>query len=101
VPETLAWQVPGASEEVRHAFARATCSGCHKSETGTNFLHVRTREVGSPSLLSAFLTQELSPTGPRVADFHELLNTQGDLDKVKDGKGKDHKDKKHGEGGDD
>ena len=101
VPDTLAWQVPGVSEEVRHAFAKATCSGCHKPETGTNFLHVRTREVGSPSLLSAFLAQELAPGGPRVTDFHELLNAQGDPDKVKDGKGKDHKDKKHGEDGGD
>ncbi|HEX8704972.1 MAG TPA: hypothetical protein VF815_39430 [Myxococcaceae bacterium] len=101
VPETLSWQVPGVSEEVRHAFAKATCSGCHKPETGTNFLHVRTREVGSPSLLSDFLAQELRPGGPRVTDFHELLNVQGDLEKVKDGKGKDHKDKKHGEDGDD
>ena len=74
--QTWPGQVPGVTEEVRHAFAQATCSGCHKSETGTNFLHVRTREVGSPSLLSAFLTQELSPAGPRVTDFHELLNTR-------------------------
>jgi hypothetical protein len=95
VPETLSWQVPGVSEEVRHAFAQSTCSGCHKSETGTSFLHVRTREAGSASLLSDFLAQELSPGGPRVTDFHELLNTQGDLDKLKDGKGKDHKDRKH------
>jgi hypothetical protein len=100
VPETLSWQVPGAAEPVRHAFALATCSGCHKSETGTNFLHVRSREVGSPAPISAFLAQELSATGPRVADFHELLNVD-DADKVKDGKGKDHKDKKDDEDGGD
>jgi len=96
VPADLAWGVPGATEEVRHAFAQATCSGCHKSETGTNFLHVRTREVGSPSLLSAFLTEQLSPTGPRLADFQALLNTH-DPSKVKDGKGKDHAGRKDGE----
>jgi len=45
-------------------------------------LHVRTREVGSPSLLSAFLAQELAPGGPRVTDFHELLNAQGDPETV-------------------
>ena len=95
VPAALAWEVPGATEEVRHAFALATCSGCHKSETGTNFLHVRTREVGSPSPLSAFLTQQLSPTGPRLPDFQALLNTF-DLSKVKDGRGKDHGDRKDG-----
>jgi hypothetical protein len=89
VPSTLTWTVPGVTEEVRHAFALATCSGCHKSETGTNFLHVRTREPGSPSLLSAFLAQELSPTGPRVADFHALLNAPAS-DEVRDGRGRDH-----------
>jgi hypothetical protein len=56
---------------------------------------VRTREVGSPSQLSAFLTQQLSPTGPRLADFQALLSTH-DPARVKDGKGKDHKDKKGG-----
>jgi hypothetical protein len=89
VPTDLAWTVPGAPEQVRRAFALASCSGCHKSETGTNFLHVRSREVGSASQLSAFLTQELSPGGPRMADFQLLLNTV-DPDKVKDGKGRDH-----------
>ncbi|HYI02209.1 hypothetical protein [Hyalangium sp.] len=89
VPAELAWVVPGATEEVRHALALATCSGCHKSETGTNFLHVRTREAGSPSQLSPFLTQELSPTGPRRADFHTLLNTH-DPENVQDGEGNDH-----------
>jgi hypothetical protein len=98
VPTELAWVVPGVSEEVRQAFAVSTCSGCHKSETGTNFLHVRTREPGSASQLSAFLAQELSPTGPRVTDFHALLNVD-DVDKVKEGKGKGHKDKKRDRNG--
>jgi hypothetical protein len=89
VPSDLAWSVPGVTEEVRHAFAQATCSGCHKSETGTTFLHVRTREPGNPSLLSPFLTQALSPTGPRVADFHALLNTHASGE-VRDGRGRDH-----------
>ena len=89
VPSDFTWAVPGVTEEVRHAFAQAACSGCHKSETGTNFLHVRTREPGNPSQLSAFLTQELSPTGPRVADFHALLNTSVP-DDVGDGRGDDH-----------
>ncbi|KFE70218.1 hypothetical protein [Hyalangium minutum] len=89
VPEDLAWSVPGVSEQVRKAFAQATCSGCHKSETGTNFLHVRLREVGSASQLSAFLAQELSSSGPRVADFQTLLNIR-DLAQVRNGKGRDH-----------
>jgi hypothetical protein len=81
--------VPGVTEEVRHAFALATCNECHKSATGTPFLHVRTREPGNPSQLSAFLTQELSPTGPRVADFHSLLNIS-DADRIGDGRRDDH-----------
>ncbi|MFL5343329.1 MAG: hypothetical protein ACJ8AT_00955 [Hyalangium sp.] len=89
VPSTLAWVVPGVSEDVRHAFAGAMCSGCHKSETGTNFLHVRTREVGSPAQISAFLTEQLSPGGPRLTDFSQLLST-GDADSVGNGRGKDH-----------
>lgn len=89
VPSDLAWTVPGASEEVRHALAQAMCSGCHKSETGTNFLHVRSREVGSASQLSAFLAQQLSPSGPRLTDFQTLLNTL-DPDRVENGKGRDH-----------
>jgi hypothetical protein len=90
VPSTLAWAVPGATEEVRHAFGQGTCSGCHKSETATSFLHVRTREAGSPSLLSAFLTEQLGPTGPRMTDFHALLNTPAP-DRVRDGCGRDHR----------
>ncbi len=89
VPSTLAWQVPGVSEEVRHALAGAMCSGCHKSETGTNFLHVRPREVGSPSQISAFLAEQLLPDGPRVTDFFQLLST-GDAESVENGRGMDH-----------
>ncbi|MCY1023099.1 hypothetical protein [Pyxidicoccus sp. MSG2] len=89
VPQNSLWQVPGVTEEVRHAFAQATCSGCHKAETGTNFLHVRTREVGAASSVSAFLAQELALDGPRVTDFAELLNTQ-DLARVKEGRRQEH-----------
>jgi hypothetical protein len=89
VPTTLAWVVPGAPEQVRHAFALATCSGCHKSETATNFLHVRSREPGSPALLSPFLTDQLSLSGPRVTDFATLLST-ADENMLRDGQGRDH-----------
>ena len=89
VPSNLAWVVPGVDENVRHAFALATCSGCHKSETGTNFLHVRMREAGARAAISAFLAEQLSPTGPRVADFVGLLNTTN-ASKVKNGSGRDH-----------
>ena len=94
VPSSLAWAVPGAAEDVRHAFGQGTCSGCHKSETATSFLHVRTREPGSPSLLSAFLTEQLTPAGPRVTDFHGVLNTPGP-DRVRDGCGRDHRSRRY------
>ncbi|WP_224364476.1 hypothetical protein [Hyalangium versicolor] len=89
VPSALDWQVPGVNEAVRSAFAAATCSGCHRSETGTNFLHVRTREPGTSSSISAFLAEQLSPGGPRVADFVDLLNTS-DMEQMENGRGSDH-----------
>jgi hypothetical protein len=89
VPEGGSWQVPGAAEDVRHAFAKATCSGCHKAETGANFLHIRTREIGAASPVSAFLAGELAMSGPRVADFHGLLNV-AHVDEVQSGKRRDH-----------
>ncbi|MFP2911553.1 hypothetical protein ACLESD_42310 [Pyxidicoccus sp. 3LFB2] len=88
VPEGGSWQVPGVTEDVRHAFALATCSGCHKAETGANFLHVRTREVGTASPVSAFLAGELA-AGARVADFHRLLNV-ADAEQIQSGKRRDH-----------
>lgn len=96
VPKALSWSVPGVPEEVRSAFALATCSGCHKSETETNFLHVRPREPGSRSSLSAFLMQELSASGPRVADFHALLNTPAP-EQARSGGGRDHGERRHDE----
>ncbi|XXF81328.1 hypothetical protein P2318_16675 [Myxococcaceae bacterium GXIMD 01537] len=83
-----AWQVPGVPEDVRGAFALATCSGCHKAETGTNFLHLRSREVGAASQLSAFLQGQLAPGGPRLLDYLSLLNAQNP-EAVRDGIGLD------------
>jgi hypothetical protein len=70
----IPWQAPGVDGEVRHRFALNTCSGCHRLETGTPFLHVgfpesaRRRNVareglGGRAALSAFLNG-----GPPVAD---------------------------------
>lgn len=70
----IPWQAPGVGRDVRHKFALNTCSGCHRLETGTPFLHVgfpesaRGRDVvknglGERAELSAFLTG-----GPAVAD---------------------------------
>jgi hypothetical protein len=88
-PDALPWRVPGAPEEVRRAFGVATCSGCHKAETGTDFLHVRNREPGKASVLSGFLLEEVGPTGRRFLDYQSLLN-QGDPYAVQDGRGLDH-----------
>jgi hypothetical protein len=83
------WQVPGASEELRRAFSEATCGGCHKGETGTNFLHLRTRERGRASGMSDFLKEQLAPTGRRVRDYQWLLG-ETDPYRVGDGPGRDH-----------
>jgi hypothetical protein len=85
-PDAQPWRVLGAREDVRRAFGVATCSGCHKAETGTNFLHVRNRDPGRPAALSDFLLEELSPTGPRFLDYQALLRGQN---AYKDGKGLD------------
>ncbi len=82
------WQVPGAREDVRRAFGVATCSGCHKAETGTNFLHIRNRDPGSPAALSDFLRAQLGPTGRRVRDFQSLLSEPSAY-RVRDGEGLD------------
>jgi hypothetical protein len=58
------WQVPGASPETRHRFARNTCNGCHtQSETGGAEFQVRPRFPFQEAPLSGFLT------GADVTDF--------------------------------
>ena len=58
------WQVPGASPETRHRFARNTCNGCHtSSETGANIFQVNPRFQGQEAQLSGFLL------GADVTDF--------------------------------
>lgn len=91
------WQAPGVGGEVRHRFALNSCSGCHRLETGTPFLHIgfpeasRDREVavhglGAPASLSAFLVG-----GPPVADpikpqvertFDDLKRRKQDLESL-------------------
>jgi len=45
--------------DARHAFALATCNGCHTVETATHFVHISKRAAGSRAMLSAFLTNDL------------------------------------------
>lgn len=91
VPNLFKWEVPGASEEVRKAFALNTCNGCHRNETDTFFLHVFPLDPNTQeATLSAFLANELAePGGVRVLDLKTILE-EGE-NEVKNGKGKDHK----------
>ncbi|HTN83254.1 MAG TPA: LamG-like jellyroll fold domain-containing protein [Sorangium sp.] len=53
-----AWTAPGIlNNEARHKFSLNTCNGCHGgAETGTPFLHVNPRTLGSEASLSGFMT---------------------------------------------
>ncbi len=64
------WTAPGVSEDVRAAFATATCIGCHTGETGTRFTHVTPRLRGAESTISTFLEMKLRS---RAQDFASLL----------------------------
>ena len=86
------WQTPlNIEPEVRHRFALNTCSGCHRDETGVNFLHIgfpetaRDRDVltgglGAPAFLSSFLTG-----GEPIADpvTEGLTHSFNDLERRK------------------
>lgn len=98
VPFRLAWVVPGTNPVVSKKLALNTCSGCHRSETGTLFLHVMAAETRArfdhlPPIttrtevtLSAFLKNELATA--RTNDFSTLLIT--DADSLEYGPGTDH-----------
>lgn len=91
----IPWQAPGVDGEVRHQFALNTCSGCHRLETGTAFLHVgfpesaRGRDVvreglGGRAALSAFLTGGAAvpdPVDPEIErKFADLGRRKLDLE---------------------
>ncbi len=71
----FAWTAPGVREPLRHAFAGQTCNGCHLSETGTRFTHVKPRNAGVAAVLSNFLEQSAIPF--RSNDMINVL-TNGD-----------------------
>jgi hypothetical protein len=64
------WTAPGVALETRHHFSLNTCTGCHRDETGTTFLH-----VGTGSTLSGFLTGIDVPDPLQPAVIHHF----GDL----------------------
>ena len=59
--DTFRWlaQTQELPEDVKMAFARGTCNGCHGTHTGTRFLHVEPRIKSRASRLSPFLKGEL------------------------------------------
>jgi hypothetical protein len=65
------WAVPGVTEDVRQAFAVATCIGCHQAETQTRFLHVGPRPAGQVAPLSDYVVTTELPE--RARDLAELL----------------------------
>jgi hypothetical protein len=81
----FAWNHAGVIDlEARHEFSKATCSGCHTKETGTQFVHIANRPAGAAAELSDFLTGADMPKTDPVSGvprtFHDLLDRQAKLD---------------------
>lgn len=80
------WAADGiTNNDARQKFSLNTCNGCHGAETGTAFLHIEPREVGSPAALSGFLTQidlpdPVDPTTTR--SFNDLARRATDMANV-------------------
>ena len=77
------WAADGiTNNDARQKFSLNTCNGCHGAETGTAFLHIAPREVGSAAALSGFLTQiELpDPVDPATTrSFNDLARRATDM----------------------
>ena len=68
--------------ETRHEIAVNTCNGCHGNETGTNFLHISNRAMGTPAALSGFMTgmDVTDPVSGEVRHMNDLARRQADLE---------------------
>ncbi|MCK7596357.1 hypothetical protein M0G74_03620 [Microbulbifer sp. CAU 1566] len=81
------WNGPGIlNNEARHIVGLNTCSGCHGTETNTEFSHVVEREVGEVAEISAFMSGVVinlatgeeepfvveDPVSGELRQFHEL-----------------------------
>ncbi len=82
------WRARGVvNNNARHKFALNTCSGCHRTETVVDFVHIGSREAGQEAELSSYLLGEtvndpvsntersFSEIERRVSDYSVLLNT--------------------------
>ncbi|HRY16711.1 MAG TPA: hypothetical protein P5330_12675, partial [Candidatus Competibacteraceae bacterium] len=87
----IPWSAAGIlNNDARHIFALNTCSGCHRDETGTGFLHVGFPErhalpnsLAEPAALSGFLTgtEILDPVdGVTPRKFADLERRRQDLE---------------------
>ncbi|XYH93924.1 LamG-like jellyroll fold domain-containing protein [Sorangium sp. So ce1128] len=78
-----AWTAPGIlNNEARHKFSLNTCNGCHGgAETGTPFLHVNPRTLGSEASLSRFMTgiNIPDPVTGEVRTLNDLERRNQDL----------------------
>jgi hypothetical protein len=71
-----------ATPNLRHTFSLNTCNGCHSSETGVGFTHVKPEiNPGTAGSLSTFLTggSVADPVDGKVRMFNDLLRRQQDL----------------------
>jgi hypothetical protein len=84
VPSSMTsfWSAPGiVDNDARHGFALTTCDGCHTTETGTAFLHVKNRAAGAKSALSGYLTGTTvnDPVSGLPRTFSELASRATDM----------------------
>jgi len=75
-PPNFSWNAQGVNEDLRHAFALNTCSGCHLNETETRFLQVVPRDPGVAATISQVLRDVFIPQ--RSAQMSQLLAGQDD-----------------------
>lgn len=80
VPANPPWDgVPAASVAERFRFSLNTCSGCHSSETGTNFTIVKGNgPFGTPAALAGFMT---GISGVPDAKYGTPLRSFNDLER--------------------
>ena len=73
-----AWQAVGIDPDVRHAFSRNTCMGCHLAETDTNFRHIAAK-AGSEAVLSRYLLSDsFTAPDPVIPGRVNTIQVMGD-----------------------